>query len=196
MTAIFSYIISDIEADGPDAGVNSMLSFASVACDENGNELASFAINLQPLEHATTDPGTMAWWSGHPEQLAQATRDPIAPALAMRHWADWLRSQPGLPVFVAHPLSFDGAWLDYYAQRFLDQRLFARPRSPGLCHGAGIDLPSMVMAATGWSYGACIRDNYPDHWLGTFEHNHSAIDDARGYAHLFGLLRRGSITTA
>lgn len=187
------YIVTDIEADGPDPGANSMISLASVARDEQGRDLGEFTINFATLEGAAPDPGTMNWWSGHPFEWQQATESPVEPGAAIQAWVDWALSHPGTPVFVSHPVSFDGAWIDYYLQRFMGRRLFIRPRDPGVFHGTGIDIPSMVMAATGWSYLDCKREKYPRDWLGGHQHSHHALQDVLGYAHLFSLLRRGEI---
>ena len=46
------FVSTDVEADGPIPGPHSMLSFASVAFDEDGNELASFSRNLALLDGA------------------------------------------------------------------------------------------------------------------------------------------------
>lgn len=188
-----SYVVTDIEADGPDPGRNSMLSFGSVAVDRGGTVLGEFTANLRPLPDGEQDPGTMAWWRTEPEAWTESTRGPQDPATAMPAFADWVRGLPGTPVFVAHPLTFDGLWIDWYLRRFVGPRLFRRPRSPGLCHAGGLDLQSMVMAATGWHYQRCERVHYPADWLGGHDHSRRAIDDARGYAHLLVLLLNGRL---
>ena len=57
-----SYVVTDIEADGPDPGRHSMPSFGSVAVDRDGRSLGEFTVNLRPLPDGVQDPGTMAWW--------------------------------------------------------------------------------------------------------------------------------------
>lgn len=188
-----SYIITDIEADGPDPGLHSMLSVASVACDGRGSVQSKFIINLTPLPDAVQNPDTMRWWQSHPQAWEDATRDPVEPGAAMQLWADWVKAQPGTPVFVAHPLTFDSSWIDWYTQKFLGQRLFYRPDDPGLTFAAGVDLPSLVMAQTGRDFQHCGRDHYPAEWLGGYEHNHNALADALGYAHLFKLAVNGEL---
>ncbi|RJG40883.1 DNA polymerase III subunit epsilon [Mesorhizobium sp. DCY119] len=183
-----SFIITDIEADGPDPGRHSMLSLASVARGEDGRDHGEFAINLKPLQDANQDPGTMRWWRMHPLAWEETTRDQTEPEMAMRAWVDWVRSLPGTPVFAAHPLSFDGPWVDWYLQKFVGYRLFFRARDPGVCYGAGVDIPSLLMGFMGWEYQHCSRDHYPATWLGGHHHSHCALDDARGYAHLLTLL--------
>lgn len=188
-----SYIVTDIEADGPDPGLHSMLSFGCVAVDGSGRELGEFTANLRPLPDAAQDAGTMAWWRTEPGAWLETTRDPQDPAGVMTAWAGWVAALPGTPVFVAHPLTFDGLWMDWYLRRFVGRRLFRRPRSPGLCHAGGLDLPSMVKATTGWHYQHCERRHYPAEWLGGRAHSHRAIDDARGYAHLLLLILSGRL---
>ncbi|NSX94050.1 3'-5' exoribonuclease [Agrobacterium tumefaciens] len=188
-----SYIVTDIEADGPDPGINSMLSIASVAKSETGDDQGEFSVNIIPLEEGVQDPATMLWWMEQPTAWADATNNPQPPGIAIGSWAKWVRSLPGTPVFVAHPLSFDGSWVDWYLQRFLEVRLFDRAGRPGFTRGAGIDIPSLVMAQKGWDYYHCSRNHYPDEWLGGHAHNHCAIDDARGYAHLLALIVKNEI---
>lgn len=188
MKQAVSFIVTDIEADGPDPGRHSMLSLASVARGDDGQDHGEFTVNLMSLPEAEQDPGTMRWWQAHPLAWQQTKRDQKEPATAMRAWVHWVQSRPGTPVFAAHPLSFDGAWVDWYLQRFVGCRLFYRPRDPGLCYGAGVDIPSLIMATTGWEYQRCNRDHYPATWLGGHNHSHCALDDARGYAHLLTLI--------
>jgi hypothetical protein len=193
MTQPTIFIVTDIEADGPDPGRHSMLSIGSVALGEDGRDHGGFTVNLAPLPGAEQDAGSMAWWRLHPQAWQSTSSDPQEPASAIASWVEWVRSLPGTPVFAAHPISFDGAWMDWYLQRFTGRRLYDRPRDPGLCHGYGLDIPSLVMAATGWNYRRCDREHYPDHWLGEHTHSHCALDDARGYAHLLGLALGGQL---
>lgn len=110
----------------------------------------------------------------------------------MTAYADWIRALPGPALFVAHPLAFDGLWIDWYLRRFTGHRLAHGPYTGApLFHGAGIDLPSLIMGVMGWSYDRCSRAHYPPDWFGGHAHTHRAIDDAMGYAHLLQeMLRR------
>lgn len=179
------YVITDIEADGPDPGTHSMLGWASVAQAATGKEVGHFTANIAPLDGAQVDPGTMAWWKSQPQAWLEVTRDQRPPEAAVMDFIAWVRTLSDTVVFVAHPLSFDGAWIDWYLQRFAGVRLFDRSRDPGLLHGFGIDLPSLVMGTMGWDYRRCRREYYPEAWLGGYHHSHCALDDARGYAALF-----------
>jgi hypothetical protein len=48
----WTYVVTDIEVDGPWPGANSMRSFASVAVDAQGAELGVFEAVLEPLPGA------------------------------------------------------------------------------------------------------------------------------------------------
>ncbi|MDJ0386832.1 DNA polymerase III subunit epsilon [Roseomonas sp. E05] len=188
------YVVTDIETDGPEPGGNSMLSFASVACREEGAPVAEFAVNLAPLPGAAAEPRCLTWWRSEPEAWAAATRDPVPAAQAMAAYAGWLRGLPERPVFVAHPLSFDGFWIDWYLRRFAGARLVKGPfDGEALFAGPGLDLPSLAMGAFGLSLAEAERKPYPEAWLGGHDHTHAALDDARGYACLLQeVLRRRS----
>jgi hypothetical protein len=61
------YVSTDIEADGPIPGPNSMLSFGSAAYTRKKELLGTFTANLHTLPAATADPKTMEWWRTQPE---------------------------------------------------------------------------------------------------------------------------------
>ena len=101
----------------------------------------------------------------------------------------WVRALPGAPVFAAHPVALDGAWLDHYLQRFTPERLFEGPWRPDrLFRHAPFCLMAFAAGRTGWDFTRCDVGRYPPDWLGHHEHSHRAIDDARGYASLLATL--------
>lgn len=183
------YIVTDIEADGGTPGAHSMIAFASVATRGNGEVLGEFEAVLAPLDGATADPRTTAWWAKQPVAWAAATKDPVAPDIVMNRFSAWVRSFGEPAIFTAHPLAFDGNWIDFYLRRFTpyavvqghyeDDKLFA---ATGLC------LRSFAAAMTGRSVAECDVGTYPPAWLGNHAHTHRAIDDARGYASLLKTL--------
>ena len=61
------YVSTDIEADGPIPGPNSMLSFGSAAFLADGTMIGTFSRNLETLEGAVADPDTAKWWLTQPE---------------------------------------------------------------------------------------------------------------------------------
>jgi exonuclease I len=68
-----TFVVTDIEADGPNPLESSMLSFASVACDITGRVIDEFQAVLTPRADRAPNPDTMAWWQTQPEAWAHAT---------------------------------------------------------------------------------------------------------------------------
>lgn len=187
------YIVTDIEADGPAPGRNSMLAFASVAVTADGKERGAFQAVLEALPGAASDPDTRAWFLTQPQAWAAATCDPRPPAAVMADYVAWVRGFPGGRVFAAYPLAFDGAWIDHYLRRFTPHALveghYARDR---LFDGSALCLKSYAAAVTGRPPWDCAPRDLPPEWFGGHAHTHRAIDDARGYGHLLGVLMKRS----
>ena len=191
MTALASpiYVVTDIEVNGPTPGEHSMLAFASVALDAGGGEIDTFEAVLETLPDAGENPVTMKWFQGFPEAWAAATTNPEPPAEVMARYAEWVRALPSQAIFAAHPLAFDGAWIDYYLRRFLQVRMLKGPwEGERLFHTAGLCLQAFAAGRTGWDFAACFTGAYPPAWMGHVPHSHFAIDDARGYANLLRTL--------
>ena len=180
-----TYIVTDIETNGPYPGVQSMLGFASVACRRGDGIVDTFEVNTAPLGEMAEHPEVMAWWRTQPNAYSHVTDNP-SPALdAMTGWIDWIEGFSGERVFVAHPISFDGIWIDWYLRRFLDRPLFRGPMNGSrLFSDTGLDIPSFAMAALNLGPEDVIHKPYPEEWFGDAPHSHRAIDDAMGYAHL------------
>ncbi len=107
----------------------------------------------------------------------------------MPRFAAWVRSLSGQPIFAAHPLAFDGSWIDYYLRRFADIRMLKGPwEGERLFYTAGLCLQAFAAGRTGWDFADCGTENYPPAWLGHTPHSHLSIDDARGYANLLRTL--------
>ena len=80
---VVTFVVTDIESDGPSPLANSMLSFASVACDVSGKVLSEFECVLTPRADRKASPDTMAWWDTQPEAWKAATENPEAPETVM-----------------------------------------------------------------------------------------------------------------
>ncbi|NKB55846.1 MAG: DNA polymerase III subunit epsilon [Alphaproteobacteria bacterium] len=183
------YVVTDVEVDGPTPGENSMLSFASVAVDEQAQEVDEFEAVLDRLDGATSDAITMAWFRSQPEVLAAATLNPKPASDVITLFVNWVRMLPGYPVFVAHPISLDGPWLDFYLRKFAGIRLLKGPWvGERLFYEGGMCLRSYASGKLGWPLSKCDPEHYPPEWMGYQPHSHCAIDDARGYAKLLATL--------
>lgn len=179
------YIVTDIEVDGPWPGPNSMRSFASVAVTHSGQVLGEYEAVLEPLPGSAPNADTYAWFQTQPEAWAAATTDPEPARQAILGFADWVKSLPESRIFAAHPVAFDGLWIDYYLRRFTDYGLTQGPyESDVLFPGGGMCIRSYAAAITGRPVTDIFPRTLPTDWFGDVEHTHRAIDDARGYANL------------
>ncbi|WP_430450081.1 3'-5' exoribonuclease domain-containing protein [Rhodophyticola sp.] len=184
MTERTSYIVVDIETDGPEPGVHAMRNLSAVATDADGVETSAFSRNLAPPNGTTPDPDTLSWWQTQQADIwARINFDPVPPAQGMAAFADFVRAAEGRRLFVGHPLAFDGHWVGHYMERTLGQGLmpFHGTRSP-LFFGAGIDLPSFVSGALNIDYALCRHGRYPPEVASDLPHTHHGLDDARGHA--------------
>lgn len=170
------YVSTDVEADGPIPGPNSMLSFASVAFTPDKQVLESFAANLVTLPGAQPDPQTERFWQQHPEAWAACRENPEPPETVMPRYADWLEALPGLPVFVGYPAAYDFMFVYWYLRRFTGRSPFS--------HSA-LDIKTFAMALLGTGYRQSTKRRMPRRWFDALPHTHRAIDDAMEQGALF-----------
>lgn len=170
------YVSTDCETDGPIPGVNSLLSFASVAYTADKKLIATFEINLELLEGAMPNPATMAWWQTQPEAWAACRDNLQAPQVAMKTYLEWLKALPGKPVFVAYPAAFDFMFIYWYLIRFTGESPFS--------HNA-LDMKTFAMALLKKGYRATMKKNMPGDWLDYEQHGRKALDDAIAQGALF-----------
>src|SRR3989344_580765 len=111
------YVVVDIETDGSVPGLYSMLSMAAVATSPD-KEFSTFYRKLTPLEGAKQDPRVMEWWKTQPEAWQEATKEAQNPELVISDFCNWLSSLKATPVFVAHPVGFDYAFVSWYLWKF------------------------------------------------------------------------------
>ena len=112
------YVSTDVEADGPIPGPNSMLSFGSAAYTGGKELIGTFSANLETLPGATADPKTAEWWAQQPDAWAACRQELELPEAAMRRYVLWLKALPGKPVFVGYPAGFDFLFVYWYLIRF------------------------------------------------------------------------------
>mgnify|MGYP001305753779 CR=1 FL=1 len=185
---MITYVVCDIEADGPIPGPHSMISLAAVAVNREGEELGDFEINFLPLENATTHPSTMKWFAAHaPEALELSKQNQVSPKEGMNKFGNWLLTLPKPRVMAAHPAPFDFMWINWYIQTFLADRLAKVPYSMPFLDIKGesaFDIKSYAAAVLEKDYREINRENYPKELYDNTKHTHKAIDDAREYAQL------------
>ncbi len=173
------YFVTDIEADGPLPGINSMISFASIALDSTGKILGEFEANLLPFPGAKQDKDTMDFWTKNPEAWKATQINQLDPKVAMEQYNAWICSfkKYGNPVFVGQPVCFDFMFIYFYLMFFG----FGKPFSH-----SGLDVKTLGMVAMKCDYRNATKRNMPRKWFDPNQkHTHKAIDDAREQAYLF-----------
>lgn len=135
MTDIF--ISLDVETTGPFPGIGELATIGAVAVHGDSLEILdrTFYVRLEPksaydriliprgyteqqwLDAWEWDQNTRQWWL---EQKPEVRAEALAPGLdrctgrsAATQLAEWSRSFGGDPVFVAHPVGFDWAWINH-----------------------------------------------------------------------------------
>lgn len=170
------YISTDVEADGPIPGQNSLLSFASAVYTRDKQLLATFESNLETLPGAVADPGTMAWWQQHPEAYQACRLEPRPPEEVMPRYVAWLEALPGSLVFVGYPAAYDFMFVYWYLMRFAGRSPFS--------HSA-LDIKTYAMALLDQPYRESTKRHMPKRWFDKLPHTHRALDDALEQGALF-----------
>ena len=132
------YFSVDIEATGPTPGLHSMISLGACVVGEKEN---SFYMELKPLnqnyvreameiaslglkctkQNEETDPRTSTF---KPEEvLKELDKRGLSPKEAMNEFDNWVRksSEGYEPVFLAVPVVFDGMFVFWYYDNFVDK---------------------------------------------------------------------------
>lgn len=189
-----TYVVVDIEADGPIPGSYSMISLGAVAASVENGLVAEFEINLEPLASASTHPATMHWFNTEaPRALAYARANPVAPGLAVHRFLEWARGLAEPRVLAACPSPFDFMWLNWYLHEFAGDELKPPTLDPVFTSSA-LDIATLYAAQNGIPFHEMRTSRIPDSYLDGHAHTHLAIDDARGYACALLHLLRGDLT--
>ena len=164
------YVSTDIEADGPIPGPNSMLSIGSAAFERDGSLIGTFSANLDLLPEAQGNPETMKWWGKRPRAWNACRKDTRPPGVAMWDFHNWVGSLSGKPVFVVYPAGYDFMFVYWYLMKFVGNSPFS--------HSA-LDIKTYAMALLNTPYRESTKRNWPKDWFGdSLEHTHIALDDA------------------
>jgi hypothetical protein len=170
------YVSTDVETDGPVAGIHSMLSFGSAAFTAEKELLSIFSANLETLPGSTPDPKTAAWWATQPHAWAACRKDIEPASIAMPRYLAWLKSFPERLVFVAYPTAFDFPFVYWYLTQFAGENPFGY---------SAIDIKTYAMAVLHKPYRMCGKRSMPAEWFDPSPHTHVALDDAIEQGRLF-----------
>jgi DNA polymerase III alpha subunit (gram-positive type) len=155
-----SFVMVDVEADGPIPGDYSMISFGAVLV-EPGLE-RTFYGQLRPISEAFV-PEALAV-SGHTREQCLEFDDP---AEVMQRFRDWLAEHsPGRCMFVSDNNGFDWQFINWYFHHFLGANPFGH---------SSTNLGSL--------YKGMQKDMFQSFkHLRKTRHTHHPVDDARGNA--------------
>lgn len=170
------YVSTDVETDGPVAGIHSMLSIGSAAYTADKQLLATFSANLETVPGFRADEQTAAWWATQPEAWAACRVSQEAPSAAMRRYLAWLKELPGRLVFVAYPAAFDFPFVYWYLTQYAGENPFGY---------SVIDIKTYAMAMLRKPYRTCGKQSMPAAWFDPVAHTHVALDDALEQGSLF-----------
>jgi DNA polymerase III epsilon subunit-like protein len=157
-----SFIIVDVESDGPIPAEYSMVCFGAVLFDEKLDK--TFYARTRPISERFV-PEALAV-SGFSREQHLAFDDPKA---IMEKFSAWLSEHArGRAVFISDNLAFDWQFINYYFHRFLGKNPFG-------FSGRRI----------GDLYSGMVKDAYKgSEWkkYRVTQHTHNPVDDARGNA--------------
>ena len=153
-----TYIMVDIEADGPIPGDYSMIELGAVVVEPG---LArSFKAQLRPISEKWV-PEALAV-SGHTREQTLTFMDP---AVALQAFADWL-GYIKKPMFVSDNNGFDWMFCAWYFHHFMGSCPFGH---------SSTNLGSL--------YKGMVKDTFQNFkHLRRTKHTHDPVDDARGNA--------------
>ena len=155
-----TYIMVDIEADGPIPGDYSMICFGAIVVEPALDR--TFYGRLKPVSERWIAEALQV--SGFAREETMKFDDPEA---VMQQFADWIRSVTrGQPMFVSDNNGFDWQFINWYFHHFLGRNPFGH---------SSTNLGSL--------YKGVVKDTRANFkHLRKTKHTHHPVDDARGNA--------------
>lgn len=155
-----SYIMVDIESDGPIPGDYSMISFGAVLVDENLDK--TFYGKLKPISDKFDEVALSI--SGFSRKQTLEFDDPKSVMIKFKNWIN--ENTSGRPIFISDNNGFDWMFICYYFHHFINENPFgysSRRLSDLFCG---------------------IEKNVYANWkhLRKTKHTHNPVDDAKGNA--------------
>ena len=155
-----SYIMVDIEADGPIPGDYSMVCLGAILVEPSLEK--NFYGQLKPISEK---------WISEALAVSGFTREETIefddPNSVMERFAEWLAAvSEGRPIFISDNNGFDWQFINWYFHHFLDKNPFGF---------SSVNLGSL--------YKGVVRDTFKNFkHLRKTKHTHHPVDDARGNA--------------
>lgn len=155
-----SYIMVDVEADGPIPGDYSMICFGAIVVELELER--TFYGRLKPISDKWIPEALQV--SGFSREETLTFDDPLT---VMQDFAAWVKdNSDGQPIFISDNNGFDYQFINWYYHHFLGKNPFG--------HSS---------ANLGWLYKGIVRDTFTNFkHLRKTKHTHHPVDDARGNA--------------
>lgn len=155
-----SYIVVDVESDGPVPPIFSMVCFGAIVVEPSLSK--TFYRNTKPISN---------YWNEDALAISGFSREEHVkfgdPEKAMIDFAEWIKENSiGHPIFVSDNLAYDWQWINYYFHRYLGKNPFGY---------SGRRIGDM--------YCGLVKDSRA-RWkhLRKTVHTHNPVDDAKGNA--------------
>ncbi len=163
-----SYIMVDIESDGPIPGDYSMISFGAVLVDETLDR--TFYGKLHPISDKWIPEALQV--SGHTREETNTFEEPKKVMLAFKEWIE--TNSKGRPIFISDNNGFDWMFICWYFHHFIQENPFgwtSRRLSDLYC---GIEKDTFAK----WKH------------LRKTKHTHHPVDDAMGNAEVLWKMKK------
>lgn len=159
-----TYVMVDVETDGPCPGQYSMISIGAVIVEPGLSR--TFYGQMRPLLEATWVPEALAV-SGHTREETEKFPKAVG---TMSQFDEWLAKEcPGRQIFISDNNGFDWQFVNWYFWRFLSRNPFGHSSQ---------NLGSL--------YKGFVRDTGQNFkHLRKTKHTHHPVDDAKGNAEAF-----------
>ena len=155
-----SYIMVDIEADGPIPGDYSMVCFGAIVVEPSLEK--TFYGRLKPISDRWIPDALKV--SGFSREETLGFDDPKSVMEAFEKWTTTVSE--GRPIFISDNNGFDWQFINWYFHHFLEKNPFGF---------SSVNLGSL--------YKGVIRDTFKNFkHLRKTKHTHHPVDDARGNA--------------
>lgn len=137
-----------------------------------------------PIGHTMSKQVWNEFWSRFPDAFAATQVDQVVPAVAMndfqRFYIEMVTKVGGSyrdGVFIEYPGGIDYLWCHWYFMEYLNADPFG--------HSRNMSMKSYAAAMLKNAFRHSTNRNMPKRWFASkLKHNHVAVDDARGQAHL------------
>lgn len=168
ITDAMSYVMVDVESDGPAPGLYSLVSFGAVIVTPALDR--TFYGQLRPISER---------WVPEALAVSRVTREQHAtfdePGDVMARFAAWIGGHGGRrPIFISDNNGFDWSFINYYFHRFVGNNPF------------GFSSQNL-----GSLYKGVVKDTFATFkHLRQTKHTHHPVDDARGNAEALLRIKR------